>query len=304
MKDYFKSPPFFITIGILLLVGIIYYFSKDKYYIEYTDSSQIKIVNKWPLPRVLEEVSAIAYLDNERVACVQDEVGDIFIYNLVSERIENRINFAKDDDFEGLTMVKNKAYVLRSDGNIFRVEDITVKNPKVVKFETGLSYKYDFEGLCYDQKNNRLLVAAKSYGPNNDDRFKPVFAFNLRANKIEKEPAFKLNYDNPIFEGLDAAGDEKVFRTSEINIHPKTGQIYMLDGVIGKLLILDEKWNAQDLYIFNPDDFPQPEGIAFSPEGKMLISNEGEWDPANILEVELKGPPKEKPTIETEEATP
>ena len=73
MKDYFKSPPFFITIGILLLVGIIYYFSKDKYYIEYTDSSQIKIVNKWPLPRVLEEVSAIAYLDNERVACVQDE---------------------------------------------------------------------------------------------------------------------------------------------------------------------------------------------------------------------------------------
>jgi len=26
----------------------------------------------------------------------------------------------------------------------------------------------------------------------------------------------------------------------------------------------------------------------------MFISNEGEWDPANILEVELKGPPKEK----------
>ncbi|HIB38271.1 SdiA-regulated domain-containing protein [Mesonia sp.] len=294
MKGYFKSPPFFITVGILVFVGIIYYFSKDKYYIEYTDSSQIKIVNKWQLPRVLEEISGISYLDEERVACVQDEVGDIFIYNLVSERIENRINFADNDDFEGITTIKNKAYVLRSDGNLFKIDDITVKNPKIEHFKTNLSYKFDFEGLCYDKKNNRLLLAAKSNGPGNENRFKPVFEFNLATNTLTEQPVFELTYDNPVFEGLENAGSAKIFRTSEINIHPKTGEIYMLDGVIGKLLILDKNWNAKDLYIFNPDDFPQPEGLTFSPEGKMFISNEGEWDPANILEVELKGPPKEK----------
>ena len=294
MKGYFKSPPFYITVGILLLVGIIYYFSKDKYYIEYTDSSQIKIVNKWILPRVLEEVSGISYLDEERVACIQDEVGDLFIYNLVSERIENRINFADNDDFEGIATIKNKAYILRSDGNLFKIDDITVKNPKIEHFENDLSYKYDFEGLCYDKKNNRLLIAAKSYGPDSDLRFKPVFEFDLKTNTLTKQPVFELSYDNPVFEGLESAGQARVFRTSEINIHPKTGEIYMLDGVIGKLLILDKNWNAKDLYIFNPDDFPQPEGLTFSPNGKMLISNEGEWDPANILEVELTGPPKEK----------
>ncbi|SHI50107.1 SdiA-regulated [Mesonia phycicola] len=298
MKDYFKSPPFFITIGILVLVSVIVYFSKDKYYVEYTDASQIKIVNKWELPRILEEVSGISYLDNERIACVQDEVGDVFIFNLVSKTIEKKINFSKNDDFEGLATVENKAYLLRSDGEIFKIDDITVENPKIEKLNSSLSYEYNFEGLCYDKKHNRLLLAAKESGPDKDKNFKPVFEFSLTTNKLNKTPVFKLNYDNPIFEGLESAGSARVFRTSEIKIHPTTGDIYMLDGVIGKLLILNSNWEAKDLYVFNPSDFPQPEGITFSPKGKMFISNEGEWNPANILEVELQGPPKDKSKIE------
>ncbi|MBW2960731.1 hypothetical protein [Mesonia aestuariivivens] len=287
MKDYFKSPPFFITVGILVMVGIIYYLAKDKYYIEYTDTSEINIVNNWQLPRVLEEVSAICYLDKQRVACVQDEVGDIFIYNLISERIEKRINFADNDDFEGLAIDGEKAFALRSDGTIFEVKNINVENPEVIKHQTSLSFKYDFEGLCLDKKHNRLLMAAKSYGPNKADRFKPIFEFNLVSKKLNPNPIYELSYDNPIFRDLETAGTSRVFRTSEIGIHPITGEIYLLDGVIGKLLILGKGWKAKKLYIFNPSDFPQPEGLTFSPQGKMFISNEGEWNPANILEVEL-----------------
>jgi uncharacterized protein YjiK len=302
MKGYFKSPPFYITVGILLLVGILTYFTRDKYYVEYTDASQIKIVNKWALPRVLEEVSGISYLDNERIACIQDEVGDIFIYNLVSEKIDSRINFAKKDDFEGLATIGNKAYILRSDGKIFEVEDITAENPKIASYDTEMSFKYDFEGLCYDEKNNRLLVAAKTNIFRNKNRFKPVYEFSLETKKLNPEPIYKLAYDNPIFQGLDSAGDPDVFRTSEIKIHPTTGKIYMLDGVIGKLLILNKDWKAEDLYVFNPDNFPQPEGLTFTPDGKkMYISNEGEWDPANILQVELskgtKNDSLQKPSI-------
>ncbi len=285
MKDYFKSPPFYITAGILLFVGIIYWFTRDKYYIEYTNAEHIKIANKWELPRVLEEVSAIAYLDEERIACVQDEVGDLFIYNLVSKEIEKRISFAENDDFEGLAMVGNAAYIMRSDGKIFSIDDIRVENPVIEKFDTKMSFKYDFEGLCYDKKKDRLLMAAKSNGANDDNEFKPVFEFRLGSKQLTDAPIYELAYDDPIFEGLESAGTPKVFRTSEIQIHPKTGDIYMLDGVIGKLLILSDNWKPKNLYIFNPSDFPQPEGITFDPDGKTFISNEGEWQPANILEV-------------------
>ena len=285
MKDYFKSPPFYITVGILLFVGIIYWFTRDKFYIEYTNAAQIKIANKWELPRVLEEVSGIDYIDKERIACVQDEVGELFIYNLVSKQIEKRIKFAENDDFEGVAMVGNKAYIMRSDGKIFSIDDIRVENPVIEKYDTQMSFKYDFEGLCYDKKKDRLLLAAKSNGPDDDDKFKPVFEFKLGSKQLTDVPIYQLFYDDPIFEGLESAGTPKIFRTSEIHIHPKTGDIYMLDGVIGKLLILSNNWQPKSLYIFNPSDFPQPEGITFDPDGKTFISNEGEWKPANILEV-------------------
>ena len=285
MKDYFKSPPFYITVGILLFVGIIYWFTRDKFYIEYTNAAQIKIANKWELPRVLEEVSGIDYIDKERIACIQDEVGELFIYNLVSKQIEKRIKFAENDDFEGVAMVGNKAYIMRSDGKIFSIDDIRVENPVIEKYDTQMSFKYDFEGLCYDKKKDRLLLAAKSNGPDDDDKFKPVFEFKLGSKQLTDVPIYQLFYDDPIFEGLESAGTPKIFRTSEIHIHPKTGDIYMLDGVIGKLLILSSNWQPKSLYIFNPSDFPQPKGITFDPDGKTFISNEGEWKPANILEV-------------------
>ena len=154
MKDYFKSPPFYITVGILLFVGIIYWFTRDKFYIEYTNAAQIKIANKWELPRVLEEVSGIDYIDKERIACIQDEVGELFIYNLVSKQIEKRIKFAENDDFEGVAMVGNKAYIMRSDGKIFSIDDIRVENPVIEKYDTQMSFKYDFEGTS---KGSRRL---------------------------------------------------------------------------------------------------------------------------------------------------
>jgi uncharacterized protein YjiK len=43
------------------------------------------------------------------------------------------------------------------------------------------------------------------------------------------------------------------------------------------------------LYDLKGSDFPQAEGIAFSSDGKMYISNEGgNKEPGNILQVELK----------------
>ena len=192
MKDYFKSPPFCITVGILLFVGIIYWFTRDKFYIEYTNAAQIKIANKWELPRVLEEVSGIDYIDKERIACIQDEVGELFIYNLVSKQIEKRIKFAENDDFEGVAMVGNKAYIMRSDGKIFSIDDIRVENPVIEKYDTQMSFKYDFEGLCYDKKKDRLLLAAKSNGPDDDDKFKITDNSSKRVMKKNICNAIKI----------------------------------------------------------------------------------------------------------------
>ena len=75
---------------------------------------------------------------------------------------------------------------------------------------------------------------------------------------------------------------------SAIAIHPQTGDIYVTEATNPKLLVLDRTGKLKSLKILNSEEFYKPEGISFSPEGKMFISNEGKDDPGNILEVNVQ----------------
>src|SRR4030095_138943 len=45
------------------------------------NTSDVTILQTWELPADLMEVSGIAYIDDQRFACIQDEAGTIFIFN-------------------------------------------------------------------------------------------------------------------------------------------------------------------------------------------------------------------------------
>ena len=74
---------------------------------------------------------------------------------------------------------------------------------------------------------------------------------------------------------------------SEIAIHPVTNEIYITDGRNPKLLILDASGAIKKLYQLNKNEFSQPEGLTFKPDGEMLIANEGVKQPGNILTVKV-----------------
>src|SRR5687767_3831160 len=54
-------------------------------------SGVIKILKRWDLPGVLKEISGIAYIDANHFACIQDEIGIIYIYNTETGKIEKEI---------------------------------------------------------------------------------------------------------------------------------------------------------------------------------------------------------------------
>src|SRR5690606_33254397 len=121
-------------------------------------------------------------------ACVQDELGTIYIYNTSSEKIEKEIPFSGAGDFEGLTIVGETAYVLRADGNLFQVKNYTAAKPVVIEYNLALTAKQDPEGLTYDSKNNRLLIAIKGSEPDSED-YKGIYSFNLKTNTMDRVPA-------------------------------------------------------------------------------------------------------------------
>ncbi|MDQ7917649.1 hypothetical protein RBU60_08685 [Mesonia sp. MT50] len=287
MTSYFKSPPFYITLIIMAFVTFMYFNFKDKYVLDYDNPSQVVVNKKWPLPRALEEVSGISHVNDNIIACVQDEEGIIFLYNLENEGVEREINFGEQDDYEGIAIVSESAYVVNSAGKLFEIRNFKQEDFEVIIYENFLTEDHNVEGLCLDKTKNRLLLACKD-NPDHRGNFKSIYAFDLKTKQVGKEPIYKLTYDNPIFDNFEEDKDEKLFRTSEIAIHPKTKDIYLLDGAIPKILILNKNWEAQELLVLDPEIFLQPEGLSFNTNGDMFIANEGDLKSSNILHVSLE----------------
>lgn len=274
-----------IVFGVLSLVGFLYFnFDRFSSAGSLKESESVEIIKQWDLPDILVEVSGISYIDNGKIACIQDEDGFIFIYDLEKASLERKIEFGGHGDYEGIALAGTTAYVLRSDGTLFEVNNFENDQLNTIKYSLDFSENYDFEGLGYDEKNNRLLLGIKS---KTDDDFKSIYAFDLNTKKIIDKPVYKIYFNHPVFEKLDVKPSNKMLQLSEINIHPDNGKIYILEGVNPKLLILNSTGIPQKLHIFNKEQFPQAEGLTFGPSGELFISNEGNGNNGNILQISL-----------------
>lgn len=275
---------FIIVLGVLLCVGLVYLSFDSSPTWNSPAAREVEVLEKWELPDILEEVSGIFLLENNRMACVQDEQGVIYIFDLNTSSIEKKINFADIGDFEGLTIVGSTAYILRSDGIIFEVPEYDSGSPKTIQHDLNLPANYDFEGLTHDEVNNRLLLAMKEKA---GKEFKPVFGFDLATQQLQKEPVYKIHFNDPVFEILERKRSDKIIKPSEIKVHPITGEIYILEAENPQLLILDPSGKAKTLHVFKEEQFPQPEGMDINSNGDIYISNEANKAPANILKIKL-----------------
>lgn len=246
----------------------------------------ITVAKKWEMPAQLTEISGLSNIDEQRFACVQDEQGTIFIYNIASSSLEKEIPFAGVGDYEGLAVVGETVWVLRADGKLFEVSNINAAKPTVKEYSTHLTIKQDSEGLCYDKKNNRLLIAIKGAELDTDD-YKGIYAFDLASKKMDQQPVFKIDLLNEIFETNAGKKKKGTINPSGIAIHPLNGDMYITDGRNAKLLITDAAGVIKKLYQLNTKEFAQPEGIAFNSAGDLFIANEGTNQPGNILQVKI-----------------
>jgi len=276
----------FTFIGVLalfILFSFVPKFGERQIVLEYNYT----VVNTWNLPKELSEISGMVWLRNDLLACVQDEEGVIFIYDLYKKQITNRVLFAGSGDYEGIAIHENDAYVLRSDGVIFFVENFESDNNKTSEFETAFSEKNNMESLALNKLNRSLLVAPKDRDLS-DLNFKGLYEISLASKKMNVFPSFKINMNNQAFESFRSKKIHKTFSPSDLAIHPKTNDIYVLDGKRPKLLILDKQGKLKRIHLLDETVFLQPESITFDSDGKLFIGNEGKENNATILEVQLK----------------
>lgn len=253
------------------------------------------------LAKDLDEISGIAFFEKNKLAAINDEQGKLYFINLKNSKT-TAYKFGEDGDYEDIVRVHSEFWILKSNGDLTLVKNFkATKNDNQV-YKTPLSQKNDTEGLAFDQKNSRLLIACKE-GPNLGNGklqapVKAIYAFDLETKKLSKSPVFTINPADieeasskwPVWfiklTKLFSEHESIFFRFSPsgIAIHPKTNNIYIISASNKYLLVLDEKGNYLYASELNAALFSQPEGIAFSPEGALYISNEANGGKARILE--------------------
>ncbi len=255
------------------------------------------------LPQVLTEISGVTEVDATSVACIQDEHETIFIYDINKNQIVRQVFTGVSGDFEGLARVNKTIYVLRSDGALTEIAGFDSDKFKRTAYSTNIPWK-DNEGLCYDAKNNRLLIAPKET-PGKDSGqkdFRLIYAFNLVTKKSLTEPVFRLGLseikkfalDNKIKVPMKGKKDSKKqepdikFQVSAIGIHTITGRLFVLSGPERLLFVFDMKGHIVFMERLSGDLFKQPEGITFMKNGDMFISNEGKEKAPTLVRFNYK----------------
>ena len=246
----------------------------------------VTIIKKWEVPAELLEVSGIAWISDNRFACVQDEEGIIYIFNLSTLQIEKKIPFAGAGDYEGIAVAGESAFIMRADGLMYLVSEFNKSKPDVRTYKTHLTVDQDVEGLTYDKKNNRILAAIKGY-ETDDLPYKGIYAFDIQSGIMHKAPVHKLMFSDTQSKG-GSGKKKKVIQPSEIAIHPVSGDIYITDASGPSLVILSPQGSFKSRHFLDKKVFAQPEGMTFSPAGDLYISNEGKKISGNILLVSVK----------------
>lgn len=248
------------------------------------------------MPKELEEISGLGLTtDGKYLAAVQDEDGIVFFVDKTTGKIEEQFEFWKGGDYEGIEVVGEDVYVVKSTGTIYRIpkKEGVYREENVEKYNFFLDDENDVEGLSYDAANNRLLLACKAKAGEGKaySRQKGIYGFDLKKMELLEEPAYTVSLEqvltylsstpyyedkDELLERFDAEDEDLDFAPSSIAIHPITGHIYILSSVGKLLMVIDQEGEIVHLEKIKKKVHNQPEGLCFDKDGTMYIANEGD----------------------------
>ncbi|MBT6004486.1 MAG: hypothetical protein HN778_07745 [Prolixibacteraceae bacterium] len=259
------------------------------------------------LPNNLKEISGISFYKKNQIVCINDEKANIYIFDTEKREIISKYDFGKKGDYEDIAVVKDDVFILRSDGTLFKVENFETNQRKTTKIKTLLTKKNNTEGLFFDENTNSLLIACKNSPSINKNEpfegFKAIYRFDLNTNTLIEKPEYLVNFSKidslkvtgavqKLFiktaKQLKFVGDGNRFHPSGLGIHPiEKDKIYVISSLGKWLIVMSISGEIINFFELDKQIFSQPEGICFSENGDLYISNEGKNGKANILQFKI-----------------
>ncbi len=243
-------------------------------------------VNTILLDQKLKEISGLSF-DGNKIFAVQDEEG--LIFEIQNDGSYQSYEFHKDGDYEGIEKVDNDIFVVKNTGTLYKIENPGTEEQTKEKVNTFLDSSHDIEGLCFDKKNNSLLLTCKVC-EEKDNR--SIYRYDLKKKELLETPMLNISLekirDFIKIKGTDYPNDAEeklkrfLFAPSAIAIHPQTDNIFISSSQGKNIVEFNREGEIISFTELDKKVHEQPEGLAFTPEGKLLISNEGKHSRAKI----------------------
>lgn len=230
----------------------------------------------------LDEISGICWVSDSLMLANNDESGRIFAINLANLKdLEYRnFKFGEKGDYEDIVKVDSAIYLLVATGKIVRVTGF--QNEDSVKSEVVAELpgiQNEFESLYYDQEVNSLIMLCKDCHKEKN-RIRSAYRFDLSRNELIDSPYYQIQVDQirKITENNEAD-----FRPSAAAVNPRDGKVYIVSSIGKLMVVINKKGKVEQAFGISGIMFPQPEGITFSDNGDMYISNEIASEQASTL---------------------
>ena len=231
----------------------------------------------------LKEISGIVWdTHKDQFIAHNDELGQVYFLDRSAGAImgEPFVFNEKKGDYEDIAIVGADIYVLKSDGNIFKIGiDSAGKRNSTDLGKIGLSGKNDFETIYYDAEKKALIMICKNCD-SDDKKIVSAFAYYPDSIGFVTKPVFQI--DAAKIKGLSPRETSK-FQPSAARIHPVLKKLFMISSASNQLVVADSNGEVEGVYMLANKLFAQPEGLTFKSNGEMWISNEGVASRATLV---------------------
>ena len=234
------------------------------------------------LGKSVNEISGLTFnTDDSSLLAVSDSKRKIFQIDLSREKLKDYAEkMYTQSDFEDLVKIDTNIYVLISDGTIIAMPLHVADSSRTIVYPTPFRGKNDFETMYYDPDANGLIIICKECEEEKGQHKRTAYRFNLAEKAFDDPPFYSISTED--VKAL-VKNDDAEFRPSAAAIHPIEKRLYILASAGSLLVITDVRGKVLEAFNLNPDIYPQPEGMAFSPDGTMYVSNEGKYGKPTLL---------------------
>ena len=232
---------------------------------------------RFDLPGRLEEISGLAITPDGRLFGHDDERALVHEIDPVAGGVGKRFSAGMpplSGDFEGMAIVGERFFLVTSSGILYELREAGDREEAPYRAsDTGLGAHCEVEGLDHDPVDDVLLFACKATRP--DRGVLVVHRLPLDPAR-PRLPPLEVPREQLVDHGLDAG-----FEPSSIAADP-TGSLVMASAVTESLIEIDRTGRVLSAVRLSRGGHPQPEGLAFGPDGTLYIADEQNGQEARI----------------------